>query len=296
MNTRALRLAAATLACLVWSGEVIAAKLSYDSMGPMALGFVRFALSAAVFFAIRPLLRERQTPNALGMKHIALTGLVGTSFYYALENYSLTLIPASTASLIVGSFPAMALALECVIDKVHPQPLKITGISLAFLGVAILAIGEGKEGGRNVLLGSFLLIVAGLCWCLYNFAMRLVMDTYSTVTITTWQTLFGALGFMPFVLVEGLPSQPPSSTAWASIAFLVLVCTTLAYVLYNWALEELEPSTVTSLSNLIPVFGLILSALILHEQITVLQVIGGAIVVIGIMLSSQEYVPDVQMR
>ncbi len=153
---------------------------------------------------------------------------------------------------------------------------------------ATIALTESAEGGSDVLLGSLILMFGGLCWALYNFAMRLVLGTYSSLTITTWQTLFGALGFIPFVLYEGVPQCLPSPTAWASLAYLVLGCTVAGFVMYNWALEELEPSTATSLSNLIPVFGLVLSALILGEHVSVQQLIGGAIVVVGIVLSTQE--------
>ena len=80
----------------------------------------------------------------------------------------------------------------------------------------------------------------------------------------------------------------PSPTTWASLAYLVIGCTVAGFMLYNWGLEDLEPSTATSLSNLIPVFGLILAALILHEQINVQQLVGGAIVIVGIILSTRE--------
>lgn len=291
-STRTIRIVAVAFACFMWSGSLVASKLSYDTLGPMSLGFLRFAFSTLVLFLVRPFLHDQQTPDAKGMFHIALTGLLGTTLYFAAENYGVALLPASTGSLIVGSFPAMALVLECLIDKVHPQPSKVAGIALAFLGVAMLAVSESSDGGRNVILGSIILMLGGLCWALYNFVMRLVMGRYSTLTITTWQTLFGALGFIPFMLVEGLPTQLPSPTAWAALAYLVLACTVLGFVLYNWGLKELEPSTATSLSNLIPVFGLVLSALILHEHISVQQLIGGAIVVLGIVLSTQEQTPQ----
>lgn len=291
-STRTIRIAAVAFACFMWSGSLVASKLSYDTLAPMSLGFLRFAFSTLVFFLVRPFLHDRQTPDAKGMFHIALTGLLGTTLYFAAENYGVALLPASTGSLIVGSFPAMALVLECLIDKVRPQPSKVAGIALAFLGVAMLAVSESSDGGRNVILGSIILMLGGLCWALYNFVMRLVMGRYSTLTITTWQTLFGALGFIPFMLVEGLPTQLPSPTAWAALAYLVLACTVLGFVLYNWGLKELEPSTATSLSNLIPVFGLVLSALILHEHISVQQLIGGAVVVLGIVLSTQEQTPQ----
>ncbi|MDO4403453.1 MAG: DMT family transporter [Atopobiaceae bacterium] len=287
-NSRTIRILAVATSCLLWSGSLIASKLSYDTLAPMSLGLIRFALATVAFFVVCLFARELIVPDAKSMAQIALTGILGTTLYFAAENYGVSMLPASTSSLIVGSFPAMTLVLECLIDKIRPQPLKTIGIVLAFMGVAILAVGESSEGGSNVALGCLILMFGGLCWALYNFAMRLVMGRYSALVITAWQTFFGALGFIPFVLVEGIPSEPPSPAAWASLAYLVLGCTVVGFVLYNWGLEDLEPSTATSLSNLIPVFGLVLSALILGEEISMLQLLGGAIVVVGIVLSTQE--------
>ena len=287
-NPRTTHILAAAIACLLWSGSLIASKLSYDTLGPMSLGIIRFSLATAVFFVLCFVVGERTVPDPKSMAQIALTGLLGTTLYFATENYGVAMLPASTSSLIVGSFPAMTLVLECLIYKTRPQPLKTVGIALAFVGVAVLALTESGEGGSDVLLGSLILMFGGLCWSLYNFAMRLVMGRYTALTITCWQTLFGALGFIPFVLAEGIPQTLPSPTAWASLAYLVIGCTVVGFVLYNWGLEDLEPSTATSLSNLIPVFGLVLSALILHEAISAQQLLGGAIVVAGIVLSTRE--------
>ncbi len=287
-NSRSAHLAAAAFSCLLWSGSLIASKLSYDTLAPMSLGFMRFSLAAVAFFVIRLMLRERELPQAKDMAIICVTGLLGTTLYFAAENYGIALLPASTGSLIVGSFPAMALVLERIIDKTQPSLPKVVGIALAFVGVAVLALTESSTGGTSVLFGSLILMAGGLCWSLYNFVMRLVMGRYSAFTITCWQTLFGALGFVPFVLLEGAPTLMPSPATWASLAYLVLGCTVVGFVLYNWSLEELEPSTATSLSNLIPVFGLVLSALILGESISTRQLLGGAIVIVGIALSTRE--------
>ena len=88
--------------------------------------------------------------------------------------------------------------------------------------------------------------------------------------------------------MEGLPTAAPSPEALWSLAYLVLGCTVVAFVLYNIGLEGLEASTASSLVNLVPVFGLLLSALVLGESITPVQLIGGAVIVTGIVLSSQE--------
>ena len=291
-SRRTTRIAAAALANLLWSGSLVASKLSYDTMTPMSLGLVRFPLASVALFALWWAAGDRVVPDGRGMARIALTGILGTTLYYGAENLGVSLLPASTSSLITGSFPAMTLVMEAFVDRHRPAAAKVLGVTLAFAGVALLALSESAEGGGDVLLGSLILLFAGVLWSLYNFAMRPVMGTYSTLTITCWQTLFGAAGFVPLALAEGLPQAPPSPTAWAAIAYLVLGCTVCGFFLYNWGLEGLEASTATSLANLIPVFGLMLSALVLREHIGARQLVGGTIVVAGILLSTREEAPD----
>ena len=289
MSSRTTHLVAGALACLLWSGSIIASKLSYDSLGPMTLGLARFVLATPVFLVLRQVTGEHELPDRRGLVWLAISGIIGITCYFAAENFGALMLPGSTSSLVVGSFPAMTLALECLIDHVRPRPRKLVGVLLAFTGVGVLAFSEGGGGsGSSQLAGVLVLMFAGLCWGIYNFAMRPVLGRYSALTNTYCQTIFGALGFVPCALVEGLPASAPSPTAWASLAYLVLGCTVAGFMLYNWSLEELEASTATSLSNLIPVFGLLLSALILHESIGPAQLLGGAIVLAGVMLSTQD--------
>ena len=282
---------ATAVACLLWSGSLVASKASYDSFGPFSLGLVRFGLAALVFvllLAARGGLRRERRPHGRDLLLIALTGLLGTTLYFAGENVGVALLPASTSSLIDGAFPAMTLALECAWDRTRPAPRKTFGIALAFVGVGLLALSESAAGGRDVALGSLALLAGGACWAVYNIMMRPLLTRYSPFDLTAWQTLFGALGFIPFALVEGMPTAPPSPEALWSLAYLVMGCTVVAFVLYNLGLEGLEASTAASFVNLIPVFGLILSAVVLGEAITPVQLIGGAVSVAGIALSSKE--------
>jgi drug/metabolite transporter (DMT)-like permease len=266
---------------------VIASKASFADMGPFFQGLVRFSLATVVFFVLLAVRGSLAPLRGRDLIYTAATGLLGISLYFVGENLGIKLLPASTSSLIVGAFPALALALECVWDHTRPVPHKAVGIALAFVGAGILAVQESANGGSNVVAGTAALLFAGLCWAIYNIMMRPLVGRHSTLVITAWQTLVGAIGFVPFALAEGLPASMPSVPTLFSLAYLVLGCTVAGFMLYNFGLKELSASTASALVNLIPVFGLILSALILGEQITVAQVVGGVVVLVGIALSAR---------
>ena len=286
-RTRRTYIAAAAIANLLWSGSLVASKLRYGSLGPMSLGLTRFVLGSIVLLLLVHW-RGFPTPGRRDMVRIALTGLLGITAYYAAENLGVSMLPASTSSLVVASFPAMTLVLECGLDRTLPSVRKAVGVALAFLGVALIAVTESGGGSQPIFAGCAVLMFGGLCWSVYNFLMRPLLGSYDPLVITCWQTIFGAVGFLPLALAEGLPSSMPDGTAWLSVAYLVLGCTVAGFLLYNVGLEGLSASTATAFANLIPVFGLVLSALVLHESISVQQLIGGAVVVGGIVLSSQD--------
>ncbi|MPN26270.1 hypothetical protein SDC9_173694 [bioreactor metagenome] len=67
--------------------------------------------------------------------------------------------------------------------------------------------------------------------------------------------------------------------------FLGVFCSVVAYLLYNRGLKTMAPSTITSMLNLMPIIGVFFSWVLLGEQVTLRKFIGGAIVILGVMLS-----------
>jgi len=75
---------------------------------------------------------------------------------------------------------------------------------------------------------------------------------------------------------------------WIHLLFLALLCSVLSYFLYQVALKNLGITIVSAYINLIPVVGVIGSVLVLHETVTILQIIGGSIVLFALFLVNQK--------
>lgn len=282
-----VHLGATVLACVFWGGSIVGTKLSFDALPPFALGLVRFALATLVFFALLALRRQLSVPSFRDLRLMALTGLLGTTLYFAAENLGTLMLSATTSALVVGSFPAMTVVLECLHDRRLPSARMAGGVTLAFAGVAVLSLSEvGGSAGDNAL-GILVLMTGGVFWAFYNLLMRGFDEHVSTLVITSWQTLFGALGFIPLALIEGATWEMPSGPSAWSLAYLVLGCTVAAFTLYNFGLKKLPASVASAFVNLIPVVGLVASALILGEPISLGQIVGCAAIVVGIFLSSR---------
>ena len=109
------------------------------------------------------------------------------------------------------------------------------------------------------------------------------------MTLTAYQMLFGGIFFIPFALLEGRPWQMPTATSLAAILFLAVCCSLLAFLLFNYGLQKISAGVSASLMNLMPALGLVFSFALLHEKISLRQIIGGVIVVLGVTLSSLQF-------
>lgn len=276
---------ATTTAVLLWSASYIATKYAYSCFSPLMAGLVRFFFATVLLFAVRIITKETVRPSKKDMARIAVSGLLGITLYFAAENIGVKLTSASNCSLLVASYPAITALFEFFIYRTKPTLRKVIGITLAFSGVVILT-SQGESSGSETLWGNLILIGAGVIWTFYNFITRTVTSKYSPVTLSYYQFLFGTIFFVPLVLIEHQPIQDLTGTGIVAMVYLFLGCSVGAFLLYNWGLRKLSAAASVSLMNLVPVFGIILSAVFLKETITMTQIIGGAVVILGVILST----------
>ena len=274
-------------AAVLWGASFIATKLAYETFAPIQVGAARTLLAVVVFWMIRTIKKDRQVIRKEDRLRIAASGFLGTTLYFTVQNIGVGMTSASNSALIVASFPAMTMLLEFLIYHTKQPLKKLAGIFISITGVAILS--QVTLGGDSTTIwGNILIVAAGVIWVFYNFLTRSVLDKYSPMTITYYQMLAGAILFVPFVIAEGGQWSMPAPLAMGALLYLGVGCSFIAFLLYNFGLKKLSPSASVSLMNLIPVVGLILSILILKESISVVQLFGGAIVIAGVALSSNQ--------
>ena len=290
------------LSMLIWSASYVFTDISYKAMSPIQVAAVRSLITTVIFFVIRLAqkgghARQRkkfgtlaedtpliETPEKRDMVWIYLSGLFGITVYMILENFGVSYTTTSNAALIVASFPAITVLLEFLIYKIRPTAAKSIGIVLAIVGVMILT-GTTAEGSRNQLLGNICLIAAGFTWAIYSFITRKVADKYSPMTLTYYQMLGSTVFYIPFLFAESAAWKPWDLSVAGSMLFLSLGCSLAAFLLYNFGLKRLSAGVSAIFLNLIPVFGIVLSALVAKETISMYPLIGGAVVIGGVILS-----------
>ncbi|MFZ5898194.1 MAG: DMT family transporter [Bacillota bacterium] len=272
-------------AILIWSVSFVATKIALNTFPPLGLGLVRFGMAVVLLGSFLAIRKEIEKTTPVDLAKLVVSGFLGITVYFTLENTGVKYSTASDAALIVASYPAITMLLETLIFRVKFPVISFVGVGLAIAGVyMIVSISQSSEA-TDRLFGNILLVLAGVVWACYNFVTRTVVSNYSMSTITFYQVAAGAIGFLPFIFLEADHWTMPTGDSLIAVIYLGVFCSLLAFYLYAYGLRQVSSSTAVMLMNLVPVFGVLFSVVILHEAVYLKQIVGGTVVIIGVMLS-----------
>ncbi len=272
-------------AILIWSVSFVATKIALKTFPPLGLGLIRFGLAAILLGSFLAIRKDIEKPTPIDLAKLALSGFLGITVYFSLENVGVKYSTASDAALIVSSYPAITMLLETLFFRKKFPAISYIGVGLAIAGVyMIVSIGHSSEATER-LFGDILLVLAGVVWAFYNFITSTVVSTYSMTTITFYQTMAGAIGFLPLIFFEADHWTIPTTDSLIAVIYLGVFCSLLAFYSYAYGLRQVPSSSAVILMNLVPVFGVLFSVVILNEVINFKQIMGGLVIIIGVMLS-----------
>ncbi|MEU6816838.1 DMT family transporter [Streptomyces sp. NPDC046860] len=280
-------LLAIVAAALIWSTSFAVTKVVLDNVPPMTIGAIRFSAAALVLAILARLQKGWRPAGRRPALAMGGAGLLGITAYFGLENIGVDMATAADAAVIVAAFPIITVVLEVAVHRELPSLIRVLGMVLAVGGVWLIVRQSASDGGTHRLLGDIVLLVAGIAWAAYNVVARRTSAGYSPLTITYYQTVAGALGFVLVSPLEYRDWEMPTAADAGLLAFLAVMCSIAAFVLYNYGLREVTSSTAVNVLNLVPVFGLVSAVVVTGESVGVVQGVGCLVVIAGVVLGAQ---------
>jgi drug/metabolite transporter (DMT)-like permease len=267
-------------AVIMWGLAPVATRAVVVQFGPLPLLVLRALLAAVVLlpWAV-PVLR--QGPRA----RLAVAGVLGMVGYNLPVAEGIHLIPASTAALILATEPVWILALGRLLAGERVAPGAWLGSAIAIGGVALIAGPQFRSGGR-VLAGMGLVLLGTVLFAGYTIALRPATARHGATAATAASTVLGAVPYLalcPFVQWSALAVRPV--TAWADLAFLAFGSTVAGMVAWNLAVGKLGSTRAGLLLFLEPCVGVTGGVVLLGEHLSGPAVIGGAVVMIGVVIA-----------
>jgi drug/metabolite transporter (DMT)-like permease len=280
------------LTTFFWGGTFIAGRYLAQSLPHFLAATLRFcfALLGLLLFA----LSARQSLRWPTPRQWGVAGLLGASGIFAYNAgffAGLAYVPASRAALIVAASPVLTLCAVQWISGARWSWRQLCGVLLSFTGaVTVVSRGDPASLLRGGLgWGEACILMAVLAWVAYTLVTRYLARGLDALSMTFFATLCGGLmlavpaGFELYA--AGWPGV--SWQAWLALAYMGLLGTSLSFVWYAQAVATLGAARATQFTNLVPVFGVLLSVFLLGEALAWVSVAGGLLVLAGVLLAGR---------
>ena len=275
------------LVMLTWGANVVAGKAILSDVPPILFAFVRFG---SAFLVLLAFLRWREGSIGLPRKDILpllLLGLAGFGLYQDLWATALGRTTASNSALITAGTPVSTMLIAAAVGSDRLSPARVLGALIGFSGVVGVVGATHGFGLTGASSGDLMTFLATLCWACYVAFGAPVLRRHSPLRMATWAIGFGCLGMLPFAVWQ-IPSFDASRINAGTIG-LFLFCTLLAAAAANVVMFEvvkvIGPTRAMLFQFTVPAFAVALAALFLGEAIVVGQLVGGAIIVVGILVA-----------
>jgi drug/metabolite transporter (DMT)-like permease len=194
----------------------------------------------------------------------------------------------SHAAVIVGMGPIYTLILAVLFRLERATWHKVVGMTIALLGVGVLASENGISARSPSLLGDAITMTGSIGFATYAVLGKRVAGRYDALTMVAFNHFAGAIIILPVALRQARELGPVSRwravpwPAWAAVVFMAVCSSALAYLLYFWLLRYLEASQLSAFTYLLPVLAVILGILLLGERGSLTQIIGGILALGGV--------------
>lgn len=275
---------------ILWASASAATKIALQSAQPFTIAVTRFFIAAAIMLFIAHVILKKRLPQQDEWKQIAFYGLLNISIYLGLYVIAMMNVSAGLGTLSVGTNPVFISIIAAIWMGQPVKRTTLTSLVLCAAGIVIAAYPLLKNSyatpmGLIVLLISMLSYSAGAVY----FSKK-KWNGLNILVINGWQTLFGGVFLLPFLLAFYDASKniydikSIGGTLW-----LALPVSIGAVQLWLFLLRD-NPVKAAFWLFLCPVFGFAIAAIMLKEPISVYTFIGVILVIAGLYIVQRKRV------
>ncbi len=273
---------------LFWGSAYVTSKMIVREVPPDAAAVLRFGFGAIIMVGILFFREAKPVPPRAAWPALLLQSALGVVGYNAFFFRGVKLAPASDAAMIIPTLSPVIAALAGMAFLREPVRVgRIAGLALCLAGAALF-FGETVQPGADParLRGDLFLVAAGACWALSSLVSRRLLDRTTPFQAAGWSLLTGSVMLLSVSVPEMMAIRwaALSPAFWQVLAYLVVFPTVLAYIFWMGGIGTLGAGTATAFMFLSPFFGLLMSVGFLGEKMTLVQLAGGVVIVLGLWL------------
>jgi drug/metabolite transporter (DMT)-like permease len=279
---------AAAAASVFFGATVVAVRFVIDQTDPLTVAFLRHLIGTLLILPVLFFVRSRRVA-ARDVLPIAALGIAMFGLFSYCSAGALQYIYAARGALILTTMPLFTLALASLFRQEQFTLLKLAGIALTIVGVAVALGSNGELGGKDgaeVWKGDAFMFTASFLGALYNAFSPRYLRRYPALTVTVYSMIAGTVFLTAVAVPAGTfsPFDRFTPMGWAAIAFVGAFGAAGGFFLWVWALERMTPTRVVVFLALNPLAATVLAALLLAEHVNAWFLLGLACVLAGIFV------------
>lgn len=286
--TPILTAVAVAVTLLLWASAFIGVRIAGVDYGPGPLALGRMlvgSIALTVLLAIRTASRgELRLPSGRTLAAILAWGVAWFAGYNLALNSAEQVLDAGTTALLVNVAPVLVATVGGILLREGFPRRLLTGIAIAFAGVAIIAAGTWTGGGS--LIGIVLGLGAAALYAGGTLAQKRLLVRVDALTMTWTGAIAGTIACLPYGRELVAQTAAASPTATGALVFLGVFPTAIAFTTWGYALTRMSAGRLAATTYLVPPLVILMSWIALGEVPSAYAIVGGAAALTGVAIAT----------
>ena len=268
----------------IWGGAFTLIKVLVDDLSPVEIAAGRLALGAIAVFAFLWMRGAVRWPGFALLLPIGVVAVLDTLIPYTLVGWAESRIESGSAAVLISAMPLFTVMFASATRRDESiGPVRLAGVAVGFAGVLLFvgspsAILHSGAAGQLAVVGAAASYAAGALYA------RTLLRRVDPPNFTAVKLAVGAILASAAVAMTGGGGElfALGGSDIAALAVLGVVCTGLAFVLYFRIVADVGSVGASTVTYVIPVFGLLFGVALLDESIGGLAIAGMALIGVGV--------------
>ena len=285
MDNKKIGSIAMFITVIIWGISFVNIKIAVEVFPPMTLGLIRFFVASILLYIFVKIKRQDLSIKKEDYHLFVLAGSIGITAYFYFENNGVKITTASIASLVIASIPVLSTIAESIVYKTKITFKKWMCLVVSIIGVLLIVGFDFKElVATGFVKGYIMMFLAAITAVIYAVITKPLFNKYNQLTIIFYQSVIGTIVFIPFAIFEKTDWSMVDGIIILNVAILGVFASAVAFYLNLVGLKHLGISKSSIYLNLIPIVSVAVSMMFLNERITIMQLVGGLLVILSVYL------------
>ncbi|KMZ42766.1 MULTISPECIES: DMT family transporter [Bacillales] len=272
----------------LWGGNFVVGKFLVGHASSLTLTNLRWLIAVVCLLPVVWIREKRIFPTREALLPLIVMGVTGVALFNLFMFWALERTDATNVGLLSTLNPVSIAIFSFLLMGDKIRPLQIVAMLVSFTGVLVVMT-KGDFAHLSQLhfnTGDLWMLAAVAMWGIYSVCARWAMKTVSPMMSTLYAGIFGVALMLPFNVTTFTISNT-DWTFWLSLFYVGVMATVVSMVLWNVGVQKVGATSAGMFLNFNPIFTAILAFLLLGERMTIIQLLGSVIVIVGCYMFSR---------